>query len=1847
MSCLYSVKYCYKTVFVLKAFPDREDLRMQKRRFGARILSLVLVLSILISAFSIFAFANPAEELADLGDGLNVVYNRTFDEGWDYDNGIFGGFLKGNRVSVDYEYRNSDYNYFLKIEKTNTDVAYAHIDTVDKLHDTGKTFVELDIAASLGNAMGQAIRASVQGDIKTLVEFTGDGMTILGVSVGSAAYAMKWESLSFVFDFSYAESDEGIANGASSNEYKITAEMNGKTVAEKVYSAGWGGIGVSQIRLYSGNTNADNIGSWYAIDNLRVYSGVDEATEIDADEYGSAVDSNRALDFTPADMATDTDGYIRGEATFNREASYLLVTNHYNRHFGEGWTLEQASSVSPLTIETKGNNLDIRSERSLSNELNYFLRFRALNTAKSYLQVPIEDAPNEGLFVIEFDIKASVNADLGNIMSILSTANAATPIAGIEDGQLSVLGKKVGYLGSTWAHLVYAFNLDEKTVTVYYGTRGVYSTTVSLSGFDRLQIGQDGGAIYDSYGDWYGLDNLQIYSGLTPPIEGEELELVDLLIDDYGFGVDEFADRDFDLESAEIPEKPIAPEIKDEDNAVPPDSYEQEAMLGGTPELERVELGEFGNVRFNRHFSEGWDFLTKGYNVSGNLLRELVSEQMIDLSVNYYQRYEASAGGGNGYWNLSSGSGSPTSGKVFIEMSLKAVEGINVGGVIQMRQKGESYNTANSKSPYLIGFNDGYLWMFNKDNKLGRIGEDEWVDLAIEIDYDYALNNPEKNPNCYLVSVWFGDDCFRSFERYILGSFGIDSFRIGFETQAATTDGHYWCMDNLKFYWGTSTFADIPADNNGSAIDPNLPKDFPIQQTVVSLDTMIAESIFLKVGSEYTLVNGVRQPSLTDDDGNAYGAPRKIDGKYWVPLDTITNFLSYPIYMHEDGVSFDISTGSSIASITIGRDTALVAGKKVQFVAAPGFITDDAGREYLVVTVDDLIKLFPEFYIDLDDMNMITFTKHEALAATDLAEGVKLNIMRDFLFDYITPEEVYERARDYTNNFDHPYIVVNQQRFDELSEAWNLGRAALADPTLDIEYDPTLYRYINTKVTSGSSSYNKYSAVAYSENGTYQGLNPLSYIFDSEVSGSSGLLMPWSNYHGYDPYGGRLTVPYDGLIPMAYAYQITKDVKYALCAYDVASMIVDWDHWGPGHFLNAADAADAVAKCYDWLYDIWVELGLNVDKIADGAYYHGALQGYLVTIGDPDPHGRAGGSGSNYTTMTNNWNAVCTSGVATAAFATLGYTGFTPNSALKSEYARNRANIYGSEMMTTVNTEVISRNFRSLINKGLDIYAPDGSYEESVSYWAYGANNLFDYCQLLESTLGSDLGLMDTWGLDRTCYSILHMVSSDYRVFAYNDGSVGGACDSGQFNYVAKSVGDDFLYLVRRMHIDSGKIGISYTDSFFYKKVESADDIVLPLQYHHVGIHGYTVRSSWEKGAIFAGLLGGDNDDGHGHIDAGQWIYYSDGVPWVEDIGADGYNTYKYFSSNTMYKTNPEGHNVICVTSDQVKLPNGQLRSSVSPVLKVFDNEYGAYSIIDTTPAYGSVITEAHRGMLFTNNRNTVIIQDEIEPTGSQAMYWFAHYSTENIVDVQIAPNGRTAYMYSKNKSATTGKELVLRLAIVSPQLKGLSFKLMGSGQDNPDDFVLDATDRPGFSESMGKQPESNRRMWKKLAIHLEGQILVKLAVVLEVIDEENPIPIGYTWTEMDEWEPVDDTRTGTAGPILPEDEAVKRTSADVANFSGYVNKLDEYREDGTLFSDLNYYYNAITNLEYVMNVRGRDYVLEYRNGRYAEYVERFDEYHELYNKYYDEVAATMDDIAAITDVLTGAKSKTESADTE
>ena len=95
-----------------------------KNRFN-RILALIIAIASLLSVFSVFSFAEPAtvsekteeeKNLENFAPDTDLIYNRTFDDGWEAYNGL-GSKPTNHSATIDYEVgADGNYNYFMRLQ---------------------------------------------------------------------------------------------------------------------------------------------------------------------------------------------------------------------------------------------------------------------------------------------------------------------------------------------------------------------------------------------------------------------------------------------------------------------------------------------------------------------------------------------------------------------------------------------------------------------------------------------------------------------------------------------------------------------------------------------------------------------------------------------------------------------------------------------------------------------------------------------------------------------------------------------------------------------------------------------------------------------------------------------------------------------------------------------------------------------------------------------------------------------------------------------------------------------------------------------------------------------------------------------------------------------------------------------------------------------------------------------------------------------------------------------------------------------------------------------------------------------------------------------------------------------------------------------------------------------------------------------------------------------------------------------------------------------------------------------------------------------------------------------------
>ncbi|MBQ8290485.1 MAG: heparinase II/III family protein [Clostridia bacterium] len=1074
---------------------------------------------------------------------------------------------------------------------------------------------------------------------------------------------------------------------------------------------------------------------------------------------------------------------------------------------------------------------------------------------------------------------------------------------------------------------------------------------------------------------------------------------------------------------------------------------------------------------------------------------------------------------------------------------------------------------------------------------------------------------------------------------------GIDIVRFGLPSKSTQEDKDYiygqsYCIDNLAMYNGESGMKVLPIEDILSIGTEDKPYGTKINSSAAKVIEILSgsgeksniqyvnEALLLKVGVEYGLYAKQRKAILTDSITELpYGAPIKSDGKVYVPFQAVLDYIGYPSFKHDDNMSYDFATDKGSALLTVGRDTATVNGSLVALSAAPMMVADaDTGKEYVVIALDDVETLFEGYYVTYDDMGLIIISEKDELLNRDHDLETMLTYMCMFIYDYVSGDEYYNRTKNNTKNFTHPYLLANQEKFDYLhrvytgeeqdellkgylegyvntilardsstsSRARSASTVETATGTVTKNgYDVFRYGWEHwladdktvdstgagtylDGVTEWVTEYNEDGTVKreYYKNGAV--LNPHDLETNAKKISGYTFEKKYHNY-GYDYDGGRLNESgnYNNFIKdLAFCYQVTRKEAFARLAYEAALAMAKWEHWGPGHFLNTADATTPYAMAYDWLYNVWCEFGYDLAPIEKAIWDNGIHDGILVSYlheSEKFTTSRRQGTACYYTTMKNNWNAVCTSGMVTGALAILGVDYLVANDTKRAS---------GTTLDTaTIVKEcklILENNTKTLANNGLGMYAPDGSYIESPNYWKYSTSSLFQMIWALMSATGDDSGFLNMWAMDKTFYFAVQCEfpsfiktdtngtqSSGYQFWNYHD-SQQDPMDSGMFFYAAEVLGQEALAAIRLQQLERKGIGVydflAYKPEYAEMNREEAF-AQLDLTYVFESCDGIVSRDYFGDGCLYTGIMGNMNNASHAQIDSGNFIYANNNFIWFCDLGSENYNVYGYFSKDeyryAYYRMTAEGNNVIALTSDEQTVPWGQVLNGGGELIEYDYNEFGMKAIIDNVTAYGDLATSCLRGMLFTNNRKTVVVQDEIIFDGTHQFAWLA----QTTADIEISEDGRTAYLIKEIPNTFGGAEKteqVIRCSIVSPDTR-FTFSEKPATTN-----ILNATIKPGVSVEAGGVDEKDRSKYNRLCIDARG-LKFNCAVVIEEVENKyitaEDKPVEYEWNIMRAWEISESFNATTK-----DENAI--TKAQLFDVKEYGDKADAYVKEGTAFGN-------------------------------------------------------------------------------
>ena len=529
------------------------------------------------------------------------------------------------------------------------------------------------------------------------------------------------------------------------------------------------------------------------------------------------------------------------------------------------------------------------------------------------------------------------------------------------------------------------------------------------------------------------------------------------------------------------------------------------------------------------------------------------------------------------------------------------------------------------------------------------------------------------------------------------------------------------------------------------------------------------------------------------------------------------------------------------------------------------------------------------------------------------------------------------------------------------------------------------------------------------------------------------------------------------VLNLAMMYDMTGDERYADRVWTELDAAAEFPDWNPSHFLDTAEMTAAFAVGYDWLADYWSQD--EATRLADAMVELG-LQEALPGYRSEERQRNLGWMFSE-----NNWNTVCNGGMTLGALALLGTD-------------------HAAEDLLV---EIIE-GARASIRRAIESVGPHGGWEEGVGYWGYNAKYLVFYLSSIENALGTDFGFCDQPGVANLGDFPLHMTGPTNLPFRFGDAGLRRPSESGLFwiarrfdrptyaGYHLDSIADaDFDRLSR-----SFALNVLWFDPAV---VSDPLSVGLPRERHFPGgDESIVARTAWgDPDASFVGFKAGDNQAGHGDLDAGAFVFDANGVRWACDLGSNTYSRAEpaYWDSGPtgarwqFYRKRAEGQNTLVIDPDEGPDQDPLAETTIESLV---GDDDAAYAIADLSDAYPGA--EVTRGVGLVDGRTELIVRDELTADESE-VWWFLH--TEAAIEV----DGRSATLERDGERMT--------VALVTP-----------------DDAAFEVMDAAPLPTSPTREEDDPVEDIRKLAINLSGvnTTAIEVRVGVDASPDASSLPL-------------------------------------------------------------------------------------------------------------------------------------------
>jgi hypothetical protein len=406
-------------------------------------------------------------------------------------------------------------------------------------------------------------------------------------------------------------------------------------------------------------------------------------------------------------------------------------------------------------------------------------------------------------------------------------------------------------------------------------------------------------------------------------------------------------------------------------------------------------------------------------------------------------------------------------------------------------------------------------------------------------------------------------------------------------------------------------------------------------------------------------------------------------------------------------------------------------------------------------------------------------------------------------------------------------------------------------------------------------------------------------------------------------------------------------------------------------------------------------------------------------------------------TIQGNWNCVCNNGLTMGALAILGDDpSGTAQQLLGLTIDNAKANCaYG--------------------------VSSDGTWSETANYWYFGNTGMSEMAASLLSATGSEYGLLGA--------NPAFNLTGDYHMYVTGATSLFNYGDTGP-NKFSTTANGMFFYAT---HFQIPRFALFQRDQydapepwsmFWYDPTIAGafwDGQPLDRFFDNSTDQWGAMRSSWtDESALYIAMKAGtlQGHQTHNDLDCGTFVLDALGTRWAGELGSGDYRSAGYFSSDAQdsqrwlyYRKASEGQNVVLVNTSNQNVAAAPTinfgttgESQGSSTVYTVPGSSAAFFTADLQSAYFGV-TSYKRGIRTINGRRQVLLQDEINATGT--VMWRMHTNAT----VSVDSGGTTATL------ALDGQKLTMTL--LSPP-SGAKFTTM-----DPVRFPTDPATPAGFAD--------------------------------------------------------------------------------------------------------------------------------------------------------------------------------------